>query len=379
MRLLALLLVATVACSPGSRPAEVVRTPEQVLADAHVGSTYTVRGRVFAVTFDNVHDPAQDPNGGYTPKAPRWVLLRTEIPDGVQSTGEFRTDDATARIAWGLGLRFESSVDLPQVGDEVEATGKLIEDIWDPGDGPTPTTPPPNAKTRPVLSPLTAFRIVSTPLVQKSAGAACSADMECGDQLICERATRKCAPPPPHLDWGSEWHDINGACSTDDDCPLGQVCDLTYAMSTTAGVYSVHYASDRDSGRHLCVVDPQLTQAQLCPRPVPTEDLASGRFTLGKEICVVGSMLLETVPEDGDTHDEIQVTDPLVYPLGSAPVWFFGAVSENSPSYKDPARPSGALADPAIHQQVVMIGTYRYDPGHGWFEVHPIKKWWPVP
>jgi hypothetical protein len=34
---------------------------------------------------------------------------------------------------------------------------------------------------------------------------------------------------------------------------------------------------------------------------------------------------------------------------------------------------------PAINQDVVALGTYRYNPGHGWYEMHPMKAHFPPP
>jgi hypothetical protein len=46
--------------------------------------------------------------------------------------------------------------------------------------------------------------------------------------------------------------------------------------------------------------------------------------------------------------------------------------------YKNPALPGGAIVDPQPDQEVIAIGTYRYDPDHGWYEVHPVKAYFPV-
>ena len=59
-------------------------------------------------------------------------------------------------------------------------------------------------------------------------------------ELICDRTSKKCVAPPREIFWGDPWHDVNGACDTDADCPLGQVCDPSHAMAAT-GTYAAQY------------------------------------------------------------------------------------------------------------------------------------------
>ena len=33
------------------------------------------------------------------------------------------------------------------------------------------------------------------------------------------------------------------------------------------------------------------------------------------------------------------------------------------------------MIDPTQDEQTVIIGTFRYDPDHGWYEVHPVKRY----
>lgn len=157
---------------------------------------------------------------------------------------------------------------------------------------------------------------------------------------------------------------------------MGQVCDLTYAISST-GNYSANYIAPADFGRHLCVPATGQTRDTLCPRVVTPADLLGGRFVQGKEICVRGVVNTSVVASDRDTHDQLIVNEPLPYPA-TIPVDYaiFGATTENSPPYKDPARSRGALPDFPQSQLLVVTGTYRFDDGHGWFEIHPFKMWW---
>jgi hypothetical protein len=359
------LLVA--ACPP--KPAPGPLTPEEVLAQGTVGKSFFVRGTVFAISFDNIHNPQMDPNNGYTPKGDRYVLIRTVIPPGVQNGPDLEFDAAALLRAWSLGLFFDQAslandtLSLPQIGDVVEVTGTFAMVPWD-------------NSMRPVLSNLSGFRVVTGKPALAKLGEACHVDLDCRDELACSRTTHTCVTLPA-TSWGDSWHDVNGACVTDSDCPAAQICDLTYTMSAT-DQYPPYYNAGVDIGKHLCIPDPGLTQAQICPRTVTSADLASGRFALGKEICVTGDILLTTIPTDGDTHTQMVVTEPLVLPVGDAAYYLFGATNENTPPYKNSSRMGGAIVDPKIDDTVMTLGTFRYDPGHGWFELHPIKKEWKV-
>jgi hypothetical protein len=201
-------------------------------------------------------------------------------------------------------------------------------------------------------------------------------DMDCQDDLICDRSSAHCAVPAAALAWDSPQHDVNGACDTDADCPIGQRCDTQYNVPAS-GPYVPEYFPTVDAGRHLCVLPEGTTPEVACPRAVTTADLAGARFVTGKEICVRGQILVDVEANDRDTHVQMVVEEPLPYPKATAPYNIFGATNENGPPYKDPARPQGALPDPRVGDRVMTIGTYRYDGSHGWFEVHPIKAWWP--
>jgi hypothetical protein len=96
-------------------------------------------------------------------------------------------------------------------------------------------------------------------------------------------------------------------------------------------------------------------------------------------VCVHGRILEPVLADDHDTHVQVVVDEPLPYPKTTISYYVFGGATENSPPYKDPSRPGGALVDPRAKQDVLLLGTYRYDDGHGWFELHPLKAVWPAP
>jgi len=90
---------------------------------------------------------------------------------------------------------------------------------------------------------------------------------------------------------------------------------------------------------------------------------------------VRGTLFVATVAEDNDTHDQMRVDEPIPYPQPDITYDLFGGVTENGPIYKDPTLPGGPVLDPAEGQDVIAVGTYRYDPDHGWYEVHPVKAY----
>jgi hypothetical protein len=96
-------------------------------------------------------------------------------------------------------------------------------------------------------------------------------------------------------------------------------------------------------------------------------------------VCVEGTVQLTAAASDGDTHLQLQVDEPIPYPAMDAHVWFFGATTEIGPAHKNPDRPGGAVTDPDIGQHIRVLGTIRWDGDHGWYEVHPVKRWWEVP
>ncbi len=357
-RFLGLVLLA--ACAPAKPLPPGYLTPEQLLAHPPAGAV-TVRGKVFTVTFENAPDANR-------PQPDRWVLIRTtDAPAGATLDNP---DPGVGLAAWSLGLHLTADqlasgvFVLPELGDTVEATGTFIQGSW-------------NGTTRPMLDHLTMLSVVHGQPALAGPGEPCALDADCREDLICGRSTHSCTALATPMAWGDAWHDVNGACDTDADCPLGEVCDSGYAMQSS-GDFAPDYRHDEDAGRHLCAVPLDATRASVCPRPASSADLAGGRWVTGREVCVEGTLFLQVHAPDGDTHDQLAVEEPLVFPRADAPYYAWGAVTENSPPYKDPTRPGGALGDPVVGQHVFVLGTYRYDETHGWFEVHPIKKWWPA-
>jgi hypothetical protein len=349
MKRLVLLLVAIAACQ-----AELT-TPEDIAKMGHEGQRYTARGTVFTLTFDDQMLASDN-----FPVGPdRWVLMRTKVPAGVTAP------DLTGGIeaAWGLGIHINgataATTSLPQIGDAISVSGRFYRGDW-------------AGNKMPMLEP-DAIKVEAGSFAGAAAGASCQVDDDCADYLICNSGI--CGNLPQPILWGSAWHDVNGACDSDADCPAGQSCDLSYAIQAT-GLYSPDYHTE-DVGRHLCVPAAGQTMASLCPRIHPVADLLGGRFVPGKEVCVTGSIFVAVVVEDRDTHVQLAVAEPLPYPVATTGYELFGATTENSPPYKDPAR-SSPVVDPMLNQKVVALGTYRYDDGHGWFEVHPVKAYFPI-
>ena len=352
-------LLLTLGCKAPVDRGQPPPTPEAVLQSASAGDTVTVQGKVFAVTFDS-HLTSENVRGD------RWVLIRSGGRPPGTTLGDL--DGTQMLAAWGLGLRIPQdalearTMKLPQIGDVVRATGTFRQGAW-------------NGTTRPVLEDLSSLKVM-VGVILKDVGEACTQDMDCDDDLICARATHTCATLPEPIHWGSTWHDVNGACDTDADCPVGQHCDPAYAIKAD-GPYALAYHRE-DTGRHLCVPDASTPEA-ACPRILTSADLAGGRFVQGKEVCIGGSAIVAGNNEgDGDTHLQLRVEEPLVYPDADLPYALFGAVTETGPPYKDATRPGGRVPDPATAQTVIVLGTYRYDGGHQWFEVHPNKQVWGV-
>jgi len=352
-----------VACIVACR-ATPLSTPEEIAATAVVETKVTLQGTVFGVTFDS-----EVGSGHYPLKPDRYVLVRTKVPAGVRS-GDPAFADEPAR-GFGFGLHVPLGADgaparpLPWIGDVVRATGTFRRVSW-------------NGNQVPVLASLTELAVVSGAPPLAEAGATCSVDMDCREHLLCDRASRRCAAPPAGYEWGSAFRGINGACDTDADCPLGQVCDARYTIPS-AGDYAAAWTGARDNGRHLCAPEDGATLEKLCPRIATVADLSGGRFAAAKEVCVRGELFLAVLAEDRDTHTQLIVDEPLPYPKADAPYYLFGSTTENAPPYKDPSRPQGAVATPVAKKPVVAVGTVRYDEGHGWWEMHPVKAYLSAP
>jgi hypothetical protein len=370
-------------------------TPEQVVDGASEGQHVDVTGTVFAVTWDSLQSAARrqelvghegdidfviendaeesrgitpafdEPGADYPRTDDHYILIRTTKPPGV-SQDEPGFSPGSLAAAWGLGIHV-TSIDpakpLPEIGAQLHVTGTFHTIVWN------------NREVKVPIVDDAAIEVLSAPPDLAGPGAACTLDQDCNARLICDRTSRTCSSPPREIYWGDPWHDVNGACDTDADCPLGQVCDASYSMATT-GDYAVHYFIPQDMGRHLCTLDPTLRSvAAQCPRIYTMRDLVGARFVTGKEICVRGKLLNPVPAEDHDTHDQMRVDEPIPYPTADIAYHLFGATTENGPVYKDPAVPGGAVTDPVVDQDVVVIGTYRYDPDHGWHEVHPVKAY----
>lgn len=370
-----------------------VLTPEKA-GKGKDGSKVTVSGEVFAVTYDSTQaaarrailaehpndpsyiieddaeelrgqHPAYDDTGAPYPRTPdHYILIRSKVPPEVVQTNPQYSHGALL-AAWGLGIHLtdiDPANPLPEIGTKVKVTGTLHHIPWN---------------TREIDVPVlddASIEVVSAPPALAGPGEACTLDQGCNARLVCDRATMKCAPPPREIYWADPWHDVNGACDTDADCPLGEVCDPSHAIAAT-GTYAAHYFPSTDIGRHLCTLAPGSTVASLCPRIYTMRDVVGGRFVTGKEICVRGTLLSPVAAEDGDTHDQMHVDEPIPYPISDIGYDQFGVTTENGPPYKDPTTPGGAVMDPAIDQDVIAVGTYRYDPDHGWYEVHPVKAY----
>jgi hypothetical protein len=378
-------------------------TPEQAIAGAGEGQHVVITGQVHTVTFDSQQKAARkaqlaaypnladlrtieavleqtdeerrglvhafdDTGASYPRLTDRYVLLRTAKPDGI-TQGETSFSPANLRDAWVLGVHLPDlapGVDMPEVGATIRVTGTFKHVTWNQRE-----------LELPIVDDAT-IEVVDGPPPLAGMGATCSLDQQCSARLICDRTAKQCAPPPREIYWADPFHDVNGACATDADCPLGQVCDPSYTMTTT-GTHPVHYFAAADAGKHICRLAPGATVASQCPRIYTTRDLSGGRFVAGKEVCIRAKLLVATVADDQDTHDQMVIDEPIPYPTADAQYHFFGSTTENGPIYKDPALPGGPIADPVEGQEVIAIGTYRYDPDHGWYEVHPVKAYLPPP
>jgi hypothetical protein len=375
-------------------------TPESIAAGGADGQHVEVTGQVHTVTFDSVMSAQRraaiarhageppsawmfaedieesqaelhaynDPPDGYPRTPDHYVLIRSAVPDGITfSEPGFNT--LALKPAWGLGVHLtdiDPAVPMPEIGAVIKVTGTLHRVHWNQRDELLPIVDDAH------------ITLVSGPPALAGPGEPCTRDVACNARLICDRASRTCTPPPREIYWADPWHDLNGACDGDADCPLGQRCETSYAIAAT-GSYAAHYFSPEDVGRHVCVLEAGATLESQCPRIYTARDLAGARFVTGKEICVRATVFVPALAADGDTHVQVKVDEPLPYPTSDAAFFVFGAATENAPMYKDPALAANRVADPAVDQEVVAIGTYRYDPGHGWYEMHPVKAYLPPP
>lgn len=402
MRLVCLIAIASLGCGGKTGP----MTPEQAASSAKDGQHVVVIGTVHTVTFDSVAvatraaeraahagdmdwlleedteqvegnrtaaaaapAPPYDDTENYHRTPDHYILIRSKVPPGVvQGQPGFTPGDLAA--AWGLGIHV-TNIDppndpMPEIGAKLKVTGTFRRITW-------------NSReiTLPIIDDATIEVLDPGPPPLAGPGEPCTVDQACNARLVCDRTSHTCVPTPHEIYWYDPWRDVNGACDSDADCPLGEVCDPSYTIPSTGPYAAQHLTAD--DGRHVCVLAPGATLASECPRIYTSRDLAGGRFASGKEVCVRGTLLLHLVPSDNDTHDQLKVDEPIPYPTDDSHYELFGAVTENGPMYKDPSLPGGPVADPQVGQDVVAVGTYRYDMGHGWYEVHPVKAYFPPP
>jgi len=383
----ALLFLAAVGCGDNL----LGNTPELVAASASEGQHVDVVGEVHTTTFDSIQNTprrmllamhrnsvewvieqddeqtrgqafAYDDSGAKYPRTPdHYVLIRSVPPEGV-----------TLPEAWGLGIHLtdiDPAQPMPEIGSTIKVSGTFHRITWNQqADQPVP-----------ILDDAT-IEIVNGPSPLAGPGQACSLDQECNARLICDRASNTCGNPPREIYWADPFHDVNGACDTDADCPLGQTCDARNSIEGGTSEFAAHYFASADVGRHLCMLDPNAaTVAAQCPRIYSMRDVIGARFVTGKEICVRATLLSPVHAEDNDTHDQMIVDEPIPYPTADIGYNLFGGTTENGPVYKNLALLPMPIMDPQPNQDVIAIGTVRYDPDHGWYEVHPVKAYLPPP
>lgn len=331
----------------------------------------TVAGTLETMTFDNAVIAGTT---RYEIVGHRYALIRHP---------EFRCDLSKAGT-WSqwengvLGLKlpdswFEEGGQVPPNGTYLEASGVFRIDTW-------------NNHIVPMAGDI--GHMAAIPSLSESGqitperpqlGETCQSDMECDDNLICNRSTNLCAHSPGFQMRGSTWHDMNGACETDDECPLGQVCYLEYTIGDESGEYTVFNLIDQDLGKHICVPQEGKSLESLCPQIGTPADLAGERYATGKEVCIKGKALVVALsPADAETHVQLEVDKPEAYPdiTGDYATW--GATTEIPPQYRNPILGDHTVGIPEKGEEIIVLGTYRFDEKHGWFEVHPVKAWWPV-
>lgn len=336
---------------------------------APLGDTIQVSGTVIGVTFNS-----EEQSGNYELRQERYYLLNDiDLEDPPCAVTIPNGDE------WGLGVdllpaSFDPSLPRPQNGVRIRAQGTFQSLLRS-----TTQSKRRKTKTFPIIEGISQFEIVSSPKdlpSLKLLGQSCSSDMECDENLICDRNSSLCSNPPETVLWDSLWHDLNGACITDDDCPLGQVCHLDYTIGAE-GAISVKHLFEQDRGKHICVLAMGVERETLCPRIGTLADFLGGRYVAGKEICIRGKVSQLVGANDGDTHLQLKVSNPIIYPDTSPAYDDFGASTEISPPYKDPLLGNLVITEPNVGENIIVLGTYRFDNGHGWFEMHPLKAWWP--
>jgi hypothetical protein len=94
---------------------------------------------------------------------------------------------------------------------------------------------------------------------------------------------------------------------------------------------------------------------------VRAADVARGNVTEHSYVWVEATVGFTFTAPDGDTHVEVGTFCPMAH-----------LVTEVTPPYR------AWVPAPDEGQTVRVFGQVRYDPGHGWWEVHPIRAWEPI-
>lgn len=334
-----------------------------------LGEEIIVEGTLATMTFDN---SIIDGTRRYEVVGNRFALIKD-----VETACDF-SSISLGRV-WGdkvLGVEFtpawyEQNNVLPSNGTRLRISGVFRMSIW-------------NKNIVPIIGDISAIDI--TPSLNASSdvtlggyqfGEVCRSDMECDDNLICDRISNLCINSPGFMSRGSAWHGMNGACSTDDECPLGQICYQQLTIDDDDGEYSVINLIDQDKGKHICIPEDGESMESLCPRIGTSADLAGERFVTGKEVCIKGKVIIAARSHaDGETHVQLKVDNPGAYPETTDRYETWGATTEIPPQYKNPILGSHVVGVPEKGEDIIVLGTYRFDEKHGWFEVHPVKAWW---
>ncbi|MCA9772934.1 MAG: hypothetical protein KC466_11045 [Myxococcales bacterium] len=334
-------------------------TPDEVMAGvAPVDAPVTVRGEVRTATLTLADRGVRDDW--------RYFLLKVSNGDGL----------SLSQSLWGVGARLSAQqihverIPIPYPGDVVEVTGTLTKTLF-------------GAEERFTIDPVTSVTPITAahpPL--SDIGGPCARDMDCGDDLFCNRDTLACELGTP-INWSGDPRGLNGACDDDADCPAGEICRADYLIKSrdVDPVYGAYLYPEREVGRKLCQVpNRDAPVEEICPRTVTTDDLHSGRFVDGKEICLEGTVFLCVFnPLDFDTHCQMFIDYPVIYFEGRPPITLVGTSVENAPPYKDPVNPAGALGDLPPGAHLIALGTVRWDDYNEWHELHPYKWWRVVP
>lgn len=331
-----------------------------------LGGQVTLAGRVAGFTFDN-HNQGTESVPKYELRDERFYLLNGILLE----TPPCHEGRIMEPGPWGLGIKLSpdflgddtrSAVE----GDEIRVKGRFGMLMR-------------NNTAFPILDEVTHYEVVSTPQDSPSPGLAgepCVSDMACDDRLICDREASVCSPTPFDIRWESGWHDIHGACDTDADCPVGQFCHLEYTIESADGLV-MDSIWEGDLGRHICIPEEEASLDSLCPEIGTSLDLAGGRYVTGKEICVRGRVFLVLDANFGKTHVQLYIDDVEILPPATYSYQSFGATTEIDYLYKDSLLGGHVVNLPEVGQNIIVLGTSRFDNDHGWFEIHPMKVWWP--